>query len=405
MSSTAPDVIVIGAGPAGIASAYQLERAGLDYLVLDRAEIVGSTWASLYPSLKLNTSRFYSHMVDEPFPWRYGLFPTGQQYHAYLTAYAEKHRFNIRFGVTVQSVVPDGDQWRVVTDQGDWRAPAVIAATGVWNNPVMPSIPGLERFEGALLHAHDFRNPEQVRNQRLLVVGNGPSGIDIATAATATAQRPVMIGIRSGVDLRPRYPYGLPKHAWMMIGEALPEGLCAPLQRVTGALRLHQERYGLQRPPEDKPGTAIAYRGPELLHAVRDGTVTPVPAPVEFLREGARFADGRVREFDAVVMGTGYQPVLHQYLALDFVYAPEAEQPPIGPCEWRWGPNGIRGWPARDIREHPNGRQVLGHPGLYLVGTFYKGKGAMYNFNVEAAVAAEQIRAYLAAQRVRVAVP
>jgi hypothetical protein len=65
-------------------------------------------------------------------------------------------------------------------------------------------------------------------------------------------------------------------------------------------------------------------------------------------------------------------------------------------CDWQIGPNGQRGFPMLDTSEHPNGREILGNPGLYLVGTFYKGKGAMYNFNVEAKIAAEQIKQYLA---------
>jgi hypothetical protein len=71
------------------------------------------------------------------------------------------------------------------------------------------------------------------------------------------------------------------------------------------------------------------------------------------------------------------------------------EWKPSSACDWMIGSNGQRGWPMRDTSQHPNGRQVLGYAGLYLVGVFYKGKGAMYNFNVEANIAAEQIQTYL----------
>ena len=71
------DVLVIGAGPAGIASAYCLEQAGISYKVVDRADIIASTWARLYPSLQLNTSRWFSKMHGKPFPLNYGIFPSG----------------------------------------------------------------------------------------------------------------------------------------------------------------------------------------------------------------------------------------------------------------------------------------------------------------------------------------
>ena len=86
----AEDVLVIGAGPAGIATAYALEQANISYKVVDRAQVIGSTWCSLYPSLTLNTSRYYSHMPEVPFPREYGIFPTGGQYYDYLDEYKPK---------------------------------------------------------------------------------------------------------------------------------------------------------------------------------------------------------------------------------------------------------------------------------------------------------------------------
>jgi len=163
-----------------------------------------------------------------------------------------------------------------------------------------------------------------------------------------------------------------------------------------------QEAVGIPKPPSGQGGIT-AYQGPELLNAVRSGRVHPVPAPIRFEGSFAEFSDGSSGEYDAVVLATGYQPVLHQYLDIDLQFS---DQPfrPQSICDWQIGPNGVRGWPLRDTSEHPNGRQILGHSGLYLVGTFYKGKGAMYNFNVEAKIAAEQIKAYLAQKQQKIKV-
>lgn len=388
------DVLVIGAGPAGIASAYALTQAGISYKVIDRADIVASTWASLYPSLNLNTTRWFSHMTDEPFPRHYPIFPSGKQYHQYITDYVAQRNFNIQFGVTVHDVAPEGDLWRVETDHGTWLYKAVISATGIFNNPIMPHIAGMENFTGQLMHAHDFRDPEQVRGKRVLVVGNGPSGTDIAVASGKVADF-TAIGIRSGVVLKRRYPLGVPVHGWLMLTERLPKRWCRwLLKKLTDIGYGDTSVYGLNPPPPGQGGLT-AYRGPELLDAVKAGQVTPLPAPVGFNGREVTFADGQCQVFDVVIMATGYMPVLHHYLKIPLQYNDDPYES-SSPCDWEIGPNGQRGWPLRDTSTHPNGRQVAGYPGLYLVGTFYKGKGAMFNFNIEAQIAAQQIQQYLA---------
>jgi cation diffusion facilitator CzcD-associated flavoprotein CzcO len=386
------EVLVIGAGPAGIASAYALQEAGIPYKVIDRATIIGSTWANQYPSLVLNTTRFYSHLPKKPFPLHWGIFPSAKHYYSHLVDFVEEHGFRIELGVDVKRVSQEGDLWCVETNNGSFLHKAVICATGVWNNPIMPEIEGMEDFQGELYHAHDFRKPQQVAGKRVLVIGCGPSGIDIAVAAGEVAE--TCIGIRSGIKLLRRYPYGLPQHLWFMLGERLPKNWCRKLMNwVDSAGYGDTSQWGLY-PPKDGEGGMTAYRGEELLAAVKAGRVKPLPAPVRFFEHEVKFADGRCLPFDVVIAATGYHPVLHQYLDIDVPYSEEAWKK-SSICDWEYGENGQRGWPLRDTSRHFNGRQIKGYPGLYLVGTFYKGKGAMYNFNWEAAIAAQEIKDYL----------
>ncbi|MDX2075830.1 MAG: NAD(P)/FAD-dependent oxidoreductase [bacterium] len=374
-----PKVLVIGAGPAGIACAYYLQKANIPYLVVDKSDVIASTWASLYPSLKLNTTRFFSHLPERKFPLHYGIFPTGKQYHAYLVNYVHDFGLNIQLGVTVHSVCKEGDGWRVISNAGSAWYPAVISATGRFNAPITPHIDGMESFTGNMIHAHQYLGHEPFIGKRVMVMGNGPSGVDIASElGRSRGCEAVYLSQRTGVVLRPRYPYGLPKHVWTMIGEALPRRIGARLIKHIESLKFENlDKIGIRTPKTDAQSSAAGgTRGRELITAVKRGWVLCVPAPTRFAGDKVILADGTELAVDVVIMGTGYRAVLHDYLKLDA---------PRDKADWL-----LR--EGQDPQSIPTGkRQVLGQRGLYEVGTFYQGKGTMYNINVEAKQAVDEI--------------
>ncbi|MCS6835475.1 MAG: NAD(P)/FAD-dependent oxidoreductase [Anaerolineae bacterium] len=388
-----PEVLIIGSGPAGIASALALRRRNLPYRLVEKTTRLADTWASLYPSLRLNTSRFYSHLEGHRFPLHYGIFASGKQYHEYLVRVVEREGLAVEFNREVRRVSAQDGLWRVdFADGAVEHHRAVISATGIYGRPTWPNIPDMDVFMGQVIHAHDYKHPDQLRGRRVLVVGTGPSGVDIAIAASQVADQ-TAISMRSGVDLKRRYPLGLPIHAWLMLGLLLPRPVCRRLMRAVGQMGYpQQERYGLRKP---QGGGLTAYQGPELLRAVQRGLIQPVPGPTRFSPHGVILADGSCYPADLVVLATGYEPVLHDYLDVPMQFSDEAWRSP-NPCDWEIGPNGQRGFPLLDRAQHPNGRQILGQHGLYVVGVYYKGKGALYNINVEARIAAEQIAAWWA---------
>lgn len=387
------DVLIIGAGPAGIASAYALKKAGISYKVIDRADKIGSTWDKLYPSLTLNTSRYFSHMPEKSFPREYPIFPSARQYHDYLLDYVREQNFNIHLSISVSRVSREDNFWRVETSEGVFLYKVVIPATGIWNNPITPDIAGMESFRGEIIHAHNYRDPKQIENKRVLVVGNGPTGIDLSVAAGEVAQS-THIAIRSGVQLKRRYPLGLPTHAWLLLTERLPKNWCRAIMKWLASFDYGDlSDIGLGSPKAGEGGMT-GYQGRELIDAVKAGKVHPLPEPIRFYPDKIEFMDGQCLSFDVVIMATGYVPVFQQYLEVDLQYSQEEWQKE-SICDWEIGPNGQRGWPLRDTHQHPNGREILGQRGLYLVGVFYKGKGAMYNMNIEAKIATEEIEDYL----------
>ncbi len=378
------EVLVIGAGPAGIACAYYLDRAGIRYRVVDQAAVIASTWASLYPSLRLNTTKWFSHLPDAPMPRHYWIFPTGRQYHKYLERYIARRQFNIRLGVRVTHVARDDALWRVETSAGTERVPCVILATGRFGNPHVPDIEGLNTFEGTVLHAHDYHGAEPFRGQRVMLVGNGPSGVDLAPEIGRVTSYPVLLAMRTGITLKPRYPLGLPKHLWMLLAERLPTAWGECLLAIVERQQFRNlSAVGIKTPAPGAVSQAAAARGPELIRAVRAGQVRCVDAPLRFYGRCAELQDGSVHELDTVILATGYRPTLYHYL--DFPVTRGKDE-----------------WPLRDPAKDSNdvtNREIKDAPGLYLVGVFYQGKGALYNCNTEAEAAVQQIKQRLATLR------
>lgn len=399
-----PPVLVIGAGPAGVVTGYFLKQARIPYQIVDRAQVVASTWASLYPSLRLNTTRYFSHMPGRKFPLKWGTFPTGRQYHSYVEHYAREHELNITLGVEVRGVTPEADGWRVDTDQGSSWHRVVVLATGRFSEPYTANIPGLRDFKGLLLHAHDYRDPAQLAGLRVMVIGNGPSGLDIALESGRYngPSRPTLLSMRTGIQLRRRFPLGISKQGWILLTRRISPRLRDPfLQHMETMGYLKSQMRGIKRPSLGQASGAAATRGPELIHAVRRREVVCVDGPKQINVHSVTLSDGSTHEVDALIIATGYRP------ALGFLNGVTIE-----PDD--------QGWPKRfnsidysidyanlayrgtydtgvniDQEFEPMLREVKGYPGLFQVGLYYKGKGAMYNFNVEAEIAVAQIAQYL----------
>lgn len=369
------DVFVVGAGPAGISSAYYLEKAGISYRVVDKAHEIASTWAHLYPSLRLNTAGFVSHLPGKRIPLKYDLYPLGRDYYQYILDYMREHDFNIDLGVTVKSVTPEGDLWRVETDEGVSHHPCVIIASGRFGNPYLPPILGADEFEGTYIHSNDFHDPADFAGQRVIVVGNGPSGVDIALALVETAQTPVTLAIRSDIVVARQYTYGLPNTAWHLIARLLPKAWRQPfINRVNYQTYPGVEKLGLPLAPnrDDRVGTSAPVRGKGFVEAVRDGLIKPAAGLAHLERDAAILMDGTRQPTDAVIMCTGYRPVL-DYLDIPF----ETDR---------------EGWM---LREAEDSQAVKGYPGLFLVGRFYRGLGPLHNIREEAQIAVREIGAHL----------
>jgi cation diffusion facilitator CzcD-associated flavoprotein CzcO len=374
-----PEVLVIGAGPAGLSTGYHLQKAGIPYRIVDRADHVGSTWSSLYPSLRLNTAGFVSHMPDAHIPLRYGLLPTGRQYYEHLRQWAAKYPLNICLDTSISRLSPHQGGWYAETERGTSWHPAVVLATGRFSQPYFPPITGMDEFGGEILHARDFRDPLPFRGKRVLVVGSGPSGADIAVALATQTPGSVWLSIRTDIVVARRNPYGVSETIWKLLIFTLPQSWQKPVSdRLLYQTYPSLRRLGLPlaRNRDDRKGTSVPIRGPEFVRAVEQRTLHIARGLTALNKSSALLDDGSVLEVDCVIFATGYRPALRY---LDVTYSTDEQ-----------------GWPVRETKSDADSTTLRDHAGLFLVGRYYRGMGAFYNIRREAAKAAQQIAEYLA---------
>jgi putative flavoprotein involved in K+ transport len=254
--------VVIGAGQAGLATAYHLKRAGHDSVVLDRNRRVGDQWRERYDSLVLNTPAKRDALPGLPFPGRPGAFPTADLLADYHETYAQRFGLRVDGGSDVRSVVRvDDGSWLVTTGRATYAADNVVVATGGETHPRLPAVaehldPGIRQ-----LHSRDYRNPGQLLPGPVLVVGLGQSGADIALEVARAGHEVTVSGRAPGevpveIDsVRGRIGFSVLWFVWNHLltdrtppgrraKVAIRGGKAAPLLRVK---RRHLDEAGVRR--------------------------------------------------------------------------------------------------------------------------------------------------------------
>jgi putative flavoprotein involved in K+ transport len=302
--------VIIGAGPAGLATAAQLARRGIPTVVLERGDGVGYSWRGRYDRLRLNSSRWFSQLPGATYGRAAGAFPARDDVVRYLESYAHRHELDVRLRTPVERIDRDGGGFVVRTPTGDVAADQVVVATGYARQGRVPAWPGRERFGGVLLHAADYRNAARFREADVLVVGAGCSGMEIAyDLATGGAAR-VRIAVRTPPNIIVRMPAG---PAFARVFAKLPPAYGDAVMRFVRKRELGDlEPYGLPVPEEGvfsrlrRLSVAPAIVDREWIDAIKDGRVEVVAGVAAFDEAGVALADGSRVEPDAVVAATGY---------------------------------------------------------------------------------------------------
>jgi cation diffusion facilitator CzcD-associated flavoprotein CzcO len=373
------DVLIVGAGPAGLAVAACLARRRIEHVVIEQGACAADSWDRYYDRLRLHTVRRLSGLPYQPMPARYPRYVTRDQFSAYLRAYAGRFHIAPRTGQEAQRMLRTDAGWLVESPAETYCARVLVMATGIYRNPIRPHFDGMAQFQGPILHSAEYRNAGPFAGQRVLVVGAGNSGAEIALDLADHAAH-VALAIRNGVNIVPLDLLGVGIQRWAILVRALPPAVTRVMAPpLLARSEVRQRAAHIPRPPlgvlEAGQGR-VPVIGLGLIEAARAGRITIQPGVERFEPAGARFADGTSHPFDAVVLATGFRPALG----------------PLGDT--------VR-LDERGFPERVDSRSIV-HPDLFFAGLNYDFAGTLNNIRREAPMLADSVAAVLR-QRVPVA--
>ena len=304
---------VIGAGAAGMAAMKALATAGVALDCFEATNRVGGHWHTDYDCLHLITPRNGSGYRGDPMPEHWSDFPRRTEMVEYLEGFATKYdlRDHVRFGTRVERLQPVGeraiDGWDVTTSDGSTRHyTGVLVANGHNSVPFVPTVPG--DFTGRVMHSSEYRNPADIAGSRVLVVGSGNSGCDIASEL-AQAGCDVFFSVRHGHLFQPKSFFGKPRGTLKIM--KLPPRLLDLVLRFMIRMSVGRpETYGLPAPAHKSLNDQRPVVNSLVLHWIQHGRVHPVPGLRRFEGTTVETVDGACHYVDTIVWATGFRAVL-----------------------------------------------------------------------------------------------
>jgi putative flavoprotein involved in K+ transport len=292
MDTTEIETVIIGAGQAGLATGYHLQRRGRPFVIVEASSRVGDNWRRQWDTLKLYSPAQYDSLPGLPFPAKKWTFPGKDQVGDYLEAYAGRFDLPVTLSAWVQSLERVGERYVVTTDRGRYRCANVVVATGTFGRtPSIPDVAG--RLDPAILqlHSSEYRRPGQLRDGPVLVVGASHSGTDIAYEVAQT--HPTILAGRDCGQIPPR--------------------LGSPAMHVLFPALLFAWRHVITRrtPIGRKEMSEIRFHGGPMLRVKRADLaargVERVTSRIEDARGGLPVVDGVPRDVANVVWATGFR--------------------------------------------------------------------------------------------------
>jgi putative flavoprotein involved in K+ transport len=392
------EVVIVGAGAAGLSAAAMLKRRGIDPLVLERSDHVAASWRRRYDSLRLNTPRLNSTLAGYRMPRRYGRWPLRDDLIEYLDEYARRAQLRLQFETELNGVErldapaerDGGDglpQWLLDTSKGQIRSSFVVLATGHDAEPKLPDWPGAKDFDGELIHSADYRNPEPFRGKDVLVVSARNTGTEIAYELCTDGGCRVWTSMRTPPNVaRREWPPGFPLNYSTVVLDLLPDAVLdqagfAVQRLIYGNLARHgipRAPLGIQTATKKRHVSGLIDAG--FIRALKDGKLELVPALERFDGSDAVLADGSRLRPQAVIAATGYDRNLPGIVGH------------LGVLD-EHGLPALDGEPLRAPREHPSA------PGMFFNGYYTTAAGQLRFMRIDGRRIARAIARKLSARR------
>ncbi|KAK1266842.1 Indole-3-pyruvate monooxygenase YUCCA6 [Acorus gramineus] len=319
-----PGPVIVGAGPSGLAAAACLKVKGVPSVILERSGCIASLWQlRTYDRLSLHLPKNFCELPMMPFPRHFPTYPTKEQFIDYLHAYARQFNLSPVFNETVESAEYDCTIgfWRVRTTTTEYLCRWLVVATGENAEAVVPGIPGMEEFnKGTVVHTSLYGSGDAFRDKRVLVVGCGNSGMEVSLDLCNHGAHTTIV-VRDAVHVLPREmlgrsTFGLSMWLLKWLPMCVVDRFLLFVSRLmlgnTSLIGLHRPSIG---PLELK---ALSGKTPVLdigtLSKIKSGDIKVRPAIKRMMMNGVEFVDGRVEDFDAVILATGYRSNVPSWL-------------------------------------------------------------------------------------------
>lgn len=306
---------LIGAGPMGLASARNLSKHGVPFTGFELHADVGGLWdidnphSTMYETAHLISSKTTTEFAEFPMPDSVAHYPHHAEMRQYFRDYARHFDLyrHFEFDTRVLRIEPDEDGWLLTSESRGERQTrrfdGVLIASGTLHHPNMPELPG--EFAGAILHSSDYRSPAQLRDQRVLVVGCGNSGADIAVDAVHHA-RSVDISVRRGYYFIPKFMFGKPSDTLggkFKLPRRLKQWLDSALIRMVIG---KPSDYGLPD-PDYRMYESHPVMNSLILHHLGHGDIAARRDIANIDGHTVTFADGEQADYDTLLLATGYK--------------------------------------------------------------------------------------------------
>lgn len=312
--------LIVGAGPAGLAVAARLRKHQLPFKIIEQQNTLAYSWKNHYDRLQLHTVKQLSALPYFPFPDDYPVYVPRKKVVDYLENYAT--RFNIEpiYDTSLKKLERENDQWLVHTNKAiPYKAKNVVLTTGINRIPNIPTWHHQHLFKGEIMHSKGYKNPEPYLEKKVLVVGMGNTGAEVAFDL-AEHKIDVTIAVRSPVSVLPRDVFGNPVQLTAKKLAKFPFGLGDWLgSQIRKIVIGDLSKYGLQ---VSKVHPTVQLRETGKTPILDIGTVKAIKADNikvkgdinALYEEGVIFKDGTKQAFDQIILATGYKARLEEFI-------------------------------------------------------------------------------------------